>query len=409
MSFARSVVVERFFIGLSIIGSLLLILATQAGIVGTGSTGLAILLAALLNVGLWLYWYSLEPGVAHFASLKSRLRAINDQITATTGGIKAADRAKTNHRKKHTVDQAKIAKEQKAVEWRETKEVTARQMALQSVLSSINTRRQTINQQEADALRKIQRDVGARVATLIQEIGKLAQAEATELTAMLKAQQGQHIVGYLRGFTLDATSISGVGPSYKSRLKSAGFQTAADIDVYRVQRVKGIGPSRAASLVAWKKSIESRAQTSMPQALSQSDKTRIQTKYQSQRFPLVAERDRAQQRQRDEENAIRARYGRSIEQLDTEESVANTKTKGEIDEIQAQYARQYDSFREALAKLADETALTLSEIDGGISEARKSLFALHWQKEKERRHLKAFEGIRFSKYVKRVFVGSRAA
>jgi hypothetical protein len=247
MSFARSVAVERFFIGLSIIGSLLLILATQAGIVATSSTPLAILLAALLNVGLWLYRYNLEPAVADFARLKSRLRAMNDQIAATMGDIKAADKAKKKRRDKDAVDQAKITKEQKSVEAKETKEIASRQKALQSVLSSINTRRQTINQQEADALRKIQRDVGTKVAALTQDIGKLTQAEATELTTMLNTQQEQHIIAYLRRFTLDATSISSVGPSFKSRLKSAGVQTAADIDVYRVQRVKGIGPSRALS------------------------------------------------------------------------------------------------------------------------------------------------------------------
>jgi hypothetical protein len=95
--------------------------------------------------------------------------------------------------------------------------------------------------------------------------------------------------------------------------------------------------------------------------------------------------------------------------LDTQESVANTKTKGEIVEIQARYARQYDSFREALSKLADESTLMLREIDGRIGEARKRLFSLHWEKEKERRRLRTFEGVRLSKYVKRVFVGSRAA
>lgn len=400
---------ERVVVGTSAVTVLLLILAASGDIIVWNLPGVGILLAALVNSVFLVYSYRSEPSVKDLLVIKSKFRAINDQITATTGDINAADRAKMKHRNKHAVDQAKIAKEQKAVEATEKKEIATRQKALQLVLSSINTRRQALHQQEADALRKVQRDVGAKVAALTQQIGTLTQAEATELANMLKAQQQQHIIAYLRRFALEAASISGVGPSFKSRLKIAGFQTAADIDVYRVQRVRGIGPSRATSLAAWRRSIESRAQASMPQALSQSDTTAIQTKYQSQRLPLVDERDRAQRRQRDEEDAIRARYGRSIEQLDTEESVANTKTKGEIDEIRARYARQYDSFRETLSKLADESASTLREIDGGISETRKKLFSLHWEKEKERRRLKTFEGIRFSKYVKRLFVGSRAA
>ncbi|MDP2602107.1 MAG: hypothetical protein Q8S00_05885 [Deltaproteobacteria bacterium] len=292
MSFASSVAVERYVLGLSIIGTLLLVLSTQAGIVATSTAPLAILLVALLNVGLWLHRYSLEPAVAEFAELKAKLRATNGEITTTMDNINAANRAKKKRRDKDTVDQAKIAKEQKSVEWKESKEIAACQMAFQSVLSSINIRRQTIIQQEADALRKIQSDVGKKDAALTQEIVRLTQDEATELTTLLKAQQKQHMLAYLRRFTLDATTISGVGPSFKLRLKIAGFQSAADIDAYRVQRVKGIGPSRAASLVAWRRSIESRAQVTMPQALSHSETTAIQTKYQSQRRPLEDERDR---------------------------------------------------------------------------------------------------------------------
>lgn len=147
----------------------------------------------------------------------------------------------------------------------------------------------------------------------------------------------------------------------------------------------------------------------MPQVLSQSDTAAIQAKYQSQRHVLEDEKSREQRRQRDEENAIRAPCRRSLEQLDTEESAANTKTKGEVDEIRARYAQQYRSFREALSKLAEDTASKLRETDGRIAGARKELFSLHWEKEKLRRQLKAFEGIRFPKYVKRVFFGSRAA
>ena len=405
-SFASSVAVERYVLGLSILGTLLLVLSTPSGLLTTSTAPLAILLPALLNVWLWLHRYSLEPSVAEFAGLKAKLRATNGEISATMDKINAANRAKKKRSDKDAVDQAQIAKEQKSVEWKESKEIAACQMALQSVLSSINTRRQTIIQQETDALRKIQSDVGKKVADLTQEIGKLTQAETTELTNLLKVQQDQHLLAYLRRFTLDASSISTVGANFKSRLRIAGFETAADIDAYRVQRVKGIGPSRAASLVAWKKSIESRAQASMPQVLSQTDKIGIQTKYQSQRFPIVAERDRAQQRQRDEESSIRAHYAHSIEQLNAEERIANTKNRGQIDEIEIRYAPLYGYFQENLTKLADATASTLRDIDNEINETRKNLFPLHRQKENEKRRLKAFEAIRFSKYVKRIFVGS---
>lgn len=408
MSFARSVAAERVIIGISIIGTVLLILATQAGVVSTITMGLVFPLAALLNVGLWLYRYSLEPAVADFARLKSQLRAINDKITTTMANINSADRAKAKHRNKEVADQARLVKEQQSLEAKQTKEIAGHQKELQSALSSINTRRQTMNQQEADALRKVQRNVGAKVAALTQEIGQLRQSEATELATALKTQQEQYIIAYLRSFMVETASIPGMGPSFKSRLKSAGFHSAADIDVYQVQRVKGIGMSRASSLLTWRRSIESRAQASMPQALSHSDTTSIQAKYQSRRRSLEEEKTRAEQQQRHEEDAIRARHHQSKRQLDSEESIAKTTAKREIEAIRARYAPQYDSFGKALSKLADETVSTLSQIDSGINEARKRLFSLYWEKEKESRRLRTFDGVHFLNYLKRVFVGSRA-
>lgn len=147
----------------------------------------------------------------------------------------------------------------------------------------------------------------------------------------------------------------------------------------------------------------------MPRALSQSTMASIRAKYQSQRIALEGEKDREQRRQRDAENAARATARHSLERLDTEERAANTKTKGETDDIRARYGQQYRSFQETLSKLARDTASKLGKVDARIAVARGELFRLHWEKEKRRRQLKAFEEVRFSNYVKRVFLGSWAA
>lgn len=409
VSFKNSAFPERLVLATSAIAVLLLSLTPPASTMGASLPGLAVLLGVLVNVALWAYRYRSEPGVADCSSLKSRLRAINAGITARVNDIKASGKEKTDSRKSDVGREARIANDQKAVEAKEKKEIDASQAALQVVLSSINTRRRAFNQQEADALRTIQSDIGAKVAARNRQIVTLTQAEDTELANTLRAQQEQHITTHLRRFTLEHASVSGVGSILKSRLRIAGFQTAADIDVYRVQRVEGIGSSRAASLDTWRRSIESRARASMPQALSQDSTAPIRAKYQSQRLALEGERDREQRRQRDEENAVRAQYRHSLEQLDTEERAANMKTKGMTDEIRARHAKQYRSFQETRSKLANDTAAKLRDIDGRIGEAHKELFRLHWEKEKARRQLKTFEEVRFPNYMKRLFLGSRAA
>ncbi|MBI4582975.1 MAG: hypothetical protein HY717_02980 [Planctomycetes bacterium] len=409
VSFKNSAAPERVVLAVSAAMSAVFVWMAPLIVAASGSWLLGILHLVLFNLALWICRYRSDPSVRQFALLSSRLIAINDNIRAMERDIAAADRKKTELRNGNAAEQATIANEQKAVEAKEKKELDERQSAHQSVFSSINNRRQALNQQEVDALRKIQNDIGTKVVALNRQIAALTQGEATDLANTLRAQQEHHITAHLRRFSLEDAFITGVGPIFKSRLRIAGFHTAADVDVYRVQIVQGIGPQRAASLTAWRKSIESRARATMPQSLSQSNTAAIRAKYESQRQALEGERDREQRRQRDEENAVRAQCRRLLEEVDKEERAANTKIKGEIDEIRARYAQQYRFFRESLSSVADETASKLCEIDGRITEARKELFGLHWEMAKLRRQLKSFEGIKFPKYVKRVFFGLRAA
>jgi DNA-binding helix-hairpin-helix protein with protein kinase domain len=266
-----------------------------------------------------------------------------------------------------------------------------------------------LNQQEADALRRIQNDIGAKVAALNGRIADLNQAETTELIQTLQAKQKQHIADYLRRFSLDRASIRGIGPAFKERLIGSGFVTAADVDYYRVQGVHGIGPTRARSLADWRSSLEAQARRTMPSALSHIEAAAIRANYEGQRRALEQQRDSEVQRQRREEDNIRAQHRPLLEQLDQEEKAANARTQTAISEIRARYAQQYRAIRESDSKLAHDTASKLREIDGKIGEACKKLSGLQWRKEKLRRQLSPYAGIQFPKYVKRVFIGSQAA
>ena len=68
---------------------------------------------------------------------------------------------------------------------------------------------------------------------------------------------------------------SGVGVKKKQALRLAGVSTAAEIDYYRVMRVKGIGPSLASGLVNWHSNIERGAANTMPTALPHAEETAI--------------------------------------------------------------------------------------------------------------------------------------
>ncbi|MDR7556049.1 MAG: hypothetical protein QN157_10615 [Armatimonadota bacterium] len=374
--------------------------------VGAGPWLLGILPLVLINLALWIYRYRSDASVRELAPVSARLRATDDKISATEHTIALANREKTRLQEQKAADEARLRNELKEAEAKEKKEIDACQATLQSALSSIKARRQALNQQEADALRKIQNDIGAKVSTLNGQIAALAQAESTELANTLRGRQEQHIAAYLRQFSLQSAPISGVGPALRARLLASGFHTAADVDFYAVQRVHGIGPVRANAIVDWRKSLEARARSTMPSALSQSEAAAIRAKYEGQRRALEDQRDREQSRQRDEAEKIRAQYRPLSERLNEEENDANAKTQAAISEIRARYAQQYRAIRETLSKLSDGTASRLREVDARIAEGRKKLFSLHWEKEKLKRELKPYEGIRFSEYVKQVFFGS---
>jgi hypothetical protein len=405
VSFRNPAAPERFVLALSAI----LVAVLLRAVPGLESWLLDSLLVALLNLTLWIYRFRCDSSVREASDLRRDLKEVADRIRATERDIKAMNREKTKLQNDKAAEQARLMKEQQALEAKERKEIDARQAALQSALSSINARRRMLNQQEADALRRIQNDIGAKVAALNGRIADLNQAETTELNRTLHAKQQQHIAAYLRRFSLDRASIQGIGPAFKERLIGSGFLTAADVDFYRVQRVHGIGPTRARSLADWRSSLEAQARRTMPSSLSHIEAAAIRANYEGQRRALEQQRDSEVQRQRREEDNIRAQHRPLLEQLDQEEKAANARTQTAISEVRARYAQQYHAIRESDSKLAHDTASKLREIDGKIGEARRKLFGLHWRQERLRRQLSQYVGIRFPKYVKRVFFGSQAA
>lgn len=413
VGFKNSVLPERSLLTVSAIGAALAILISPTlsalNIVG-------LIAVVLINGLLWICRYRSEPAVAAFLSLQSNLRTIHKAIRATERDIKSAERKNVNLRNQADGSRAQHERKQKVVEAKERGVLEASQKALQSVRSSISIRRRTLQQQEATELGEIQNEVGAKVAAINQRIGAFTQAEANELTNALRNRQQQHIDAFLTDCRIESADIWWRYPfdnadpyMLQQRLTACGFQTAADIDGYRLRRVEGIGPKRAIALAAWRHDIELRARRSMPQSLPQNEQAAIRANYQGQRRTLEVERDRLQQRQRNEENALRERYAPEFQRLDGEEQSVQANSRRGIDEIRERYRQQYESLQESLSTLEKDTENELRKIGDRISEARKELFSLHWKKETAKRQLKALQGVHFPKYVARVSLGSRTA
>ncbi|MEJ5378524.1 MAG: hypothetical protein WHX93_18290 [bacterium] len=404
LSFSNSAGLERLVFAISA-----LLVAMLLSVNSPDLLPLSVLSVILLNLTLWVCRYRYDDSVRQFRNLASEVRNIESRIRATEREIEAANREKIRLGDHNAKKQARLAKELKALEAKEKKEIDACKAFLQSTLSRIATRRRALSQKQTHALQKIQNDIGSKVAALNSRISAVNQAETTELNLALQAKQKKHIAAYLSRFSLDNAPIEGIGPTFKKRLIASGLYTAADIDYYRVQRVHGIGPVRALSLADWRGSLEAQARKSMPLALSHGEVVTIHAKYESLRRAVEQQRSSEQQRQRREEDNVRARYLPLAEQLDQEEKSAYAKTQTAVSEVRARYAQQYCAIRERESELIRDTASRLREIDERIAEARRKLFSLHWEKSKAERKLRPYAGIRFPKYLKRIFLGSKAA
>jgi len=405
VSFKNSAAPELLLLAFSAI----LILVLLRGIPGQGSWLLTSLLMGLLNVAVWIYRFHSDPSTRERRNLTRKLRDVVDGIGATDRHIKAFSRDRAKIQEDKTAAQACLTNERQTLRVKEGKEILALENSLQSGLLSLKAQRQALSKQEADALRRIKDDIGVKVAALNARIAELNQAEITELNRRLQAKQREHIDDYLRRFRLESASIQGIGPAFKERLVKAGFCTAADVNFYRVQRVRGIGSARARSLAYWRDSIEAEARKTMPSALSHIEAAAIRARYDGQRRALEQQRDSHVQHQKKEEDRIRAQYRPFLEQLDREEHKAKEKNQALMSGVRARYAQQYHEIRERESALEHDTASKLEDLQEKIRDARSAGFRLQLQAARLRQQLRGYDGLRFAKYVERVLLGWTAA
>lgn len=83
-----------------------------------------------------------------------------------------------------------------------------------------------------------------------QERQKIAQYQSNRRTEQLKQ--------YLDSFLIRRQKIKGVGPSRVATLASYGIETALDVSEHRVLNVPGFGPKTASALIVWRRTLENR-------------------------------------------------------------------------------------------------------------------------------------------------------
>jgi len=394
---------ERATLALSLCAILFILVGVYLKLVALITIAWGPLLILACNYAFLSYRFRLEPVVSARKAVILELQSIAEKIVRVRAIIKTRQTDRQSVQERYSFDQNKLSKEIEGLRSDEKKELEGVHTAFQLEKASIEARRRTLNQQEAGELQNLSNGLGSQLASLDNKISNSVQAEASELSATLAAQQNQYVMSYLAGYRIDDASIPGIGPSFKNRLRAAGVVSAADIN-NRIYHIKGFGPARWNALLAWQQHLKRWAQMKMPNALSQTESNAIKAKYASQRNPMEVEKIRLEKQIREAGESVRAKYKALRAPVDSEESVVTARSRSKLESVQNKFRERYPPLENIRRKLDEDLKRAVAEIDEKTNAERKNLFALSWEQEKVRRRLRVFSRITFTNYLRRTLV-----
>jgi len=360
-----------------------------------------LLLFAVMVAGALLHdYYRRNPVVITKVQLIWREQEEKESLESSQGMIKANETRKAEIRAKERAELLAIASRQTAIQDKERREREQAQARFNAVVSAANARRQVINRNESESLRKIQDNSGAELARLNRQITALDAVETNELSDTLRRLQDQARTAHLMSRSIDRARVQGIGETLKARLWAVGITTAADVEYSRVRRVEGIGDAKASDLVAWRNQVASFAQ--VPTALSQTNVSAIKAKYDTQKRQLEAQRDASQQRMSMEVNAVRARAADEMRTVNDGQAAAQATLSKELRSIDAQYGQQYATLAQTQSNVSAEATEHCRKVDEEINRLRKAMGEQHWQLTRTRRDMIAYSDVTFGSYFRKV-------
>jgi serine/threonine protein kinase len=285
--------------------------------------------------------------------------------------------------------------------------------ALSGEFDTINDNRQKLQQTEEDKINEIlrrQREVSERERREMEEVAKefrshiidiaskrqtLDQEETTELAGALASYQKTWLENQLMQHSIGKEKIPEIDDEIKRHLRSHGIRTLADFlditlfqsygrkkmeKVYVILKNGGsvhvrMSPSQAKALIEWKKRIERKYKTKIPQSVPSSEITAIKSNYNDRK---------------------------SI--LNQAEQTYKTKAQIKISNIRKAYRQEH-----VLLKREEDTARVnlsneLNRFDKEIAEINKHLGG----KRRELQHLSkltdCFKDVNFLTFLRRVFL-----
>jgi DNA-binding helix-hairpin-helix protein with protein kinase domain len=112
----------------------------------------------------------------------------------------------------------------------------------------------------------------------LKQLGGIPAEERRELQALENKKRELQLNRFLDQFLIADAKIKKIGSGRKAVLASFGIETAADVDLYQLQRIQGFGPTLISTIVAWRRTLEGRFVFNPNEPVSQSDIVAVRTK-----------------------------------------------------------------------------------------------------------------------------------
>lgn len=399
-AFRISVMPERLTAFGSLISGTTLVLARDVAFVD-GYLAAYLLTLVVVNLAILKKRYEAEPDVGRLKELSEQEALIGRQLKVRMHTVQAADKEKAQREKRGADEVARLRNQESILRTREMEEINQVYAARDKALQELATKRARLDLEEVQELSRARQPIQSRIQALDQKLVTLRAAEADELSKALSSLQAQHVLNFLRRHPIEQAWVSGVGVKKKQALRLAGVSTAAEIDYYRVMRVKGIGPSLATGLVNWRSNIERGAANTMP-ALPHAEEAAIRQRYGVQIQAATAQRNREAQEMTRQEQAIKAKYAALRADIPKEEDAAKKAADASVRNTHGLYAVQYTKLAETVRGVEAATAEQVKEVEGRLAKLQKDLASLQWRKETLRLEMDPMAAVTFSKYLRRI-------
>jgi hypothetical protein len=364
---------------------------------------LAVPLITLADVLVLLLQHRREPAVQARAHARRRLREAEREAHKGEAFVASLVDERRRAENEFAAVGAQHRKVEEAIQKRQAKELERHNAEHQSERARVAQERRAVDLTEGDRLGVIQKGSGAQLSGLQQRLAEVTSSEQSELSNALGMLQEQFIATALNRATIDSADISGFKAALKSKLKAAGFYTAANISSqYAVQRVRGIGPARAGALWSWRHDIERQARSRMPTALDGNTVQNIRAKYTKRRLDLELELDRVRRQNTDEVNAVRVQATRERDRLAVLERQADEKLKAADLTVRGRFSPEFVQAKKDMDTATSIAQKGISQIEGKLQAARAETFRLQYRREMVRRELSSFDAVRFGQYMRRL-------